>query len=72
MAKREWIGNYTLYVEDYQNYKNEWVKRAFDLGKCLGEDEAVDRAIACIAREFTTNKIRDVHIVNGWGNVIYM
>ena len=72
MAKREWIGNYILYVEEYQSYKNKWVKYAFNLGKCLGEDEAIERAVALITREFATEKIRDVYIVNGWGNIIYM
>ena len=72
MAKREWIGNYHLFVEDYLNYKSEWVEKRFDLGKCLSEDEACERAAACIAREFTTNKIRNVYVVNGWGQIIYM
>ena len=70
MAKREWVGTYTLHVEDYLNYKSKWVEKWFDLGKCLGEDEACERAVACIMREFTTNKLRNIYIVNGWGQII--
>ena len=72
MTRKEWIGEYWLHVEDYLNYKGQWVEKYFSLGKCLGNDEACEKAIMTIAREFTTNKLRDVYIVDGWGQLIYM
>ena len=66
MAKREWIGNYKLYYAVYYSYKNEWVARQTDLGKCLGRAEAVDKAVA-----FMTNcedTIKPLYLSDGWGN----
>lgn len=72
MAKREWIGEYHLRVEEYKTYKDKWVEKFVSLGKCLGLDEACEKAVIALAREFPTSKIRDVYIINGWGELTYM
>lgn len=72
MARHEWIGEYWLRVEEFKTYKNEWVERYVSLGKCLGNDEACDRAVMALIREFPTSQLRDVYVLDGWGHLIYM
>lgn len=72
MAKREWIGEYWLRVEEFKTYKNEWVERYVSLGKCLGNDEACGKAVTALIREFPTSQLRDVYVLDGWGHLIYM
>lgn len=69
---REWIGEYWLRVEEYQSYKDEWVEKYISLGKCLGWDEACEKAVITTLREFSDSRLRDVYIVNGWGQLRYM
>ena len=47
MARREWVGEYWLRVEELKTYKNEWVERYVSLGKCLGNDDAGDSSFTC-------------------------
>ena len=70
MAKREWIGEYWLRVEEFKTYKNEWVEQHVSLGKCLGNDDACDKAIVTLVREFPTSQLRDVYVLDGWGHRI--
>lgn len=72
MAKRDWIGEYHLHVEEYQSYKNQWVEKFVSLGKCLSLDEACEKAVITLMREFPDNKVREVYIVDGWGHIQYM
>lgn len=72
MRKQEWIGDYWLNVETYHSYKDQWIFEEHNLGKCLGEDEACERAVATLIRDYADSTIREVYIVNGWGNIIYM
>lgn len=72
MAKREWIGEYWLIAEEYKTYKQEWVEVSVNLGRCLCEDEACDKAVMAILREFSHSQIRGAYVLNGWGNLIYM
>ena len=69
---REWIGEYFLVTQEFQTYKNEWVEKSISLGKCLGWDEACEKAVLTIMREFANSKIRETYIVNGWGQIQYM
>lgn len=66
MAKREWIGNYQFHYAVYYNYKNEWVTRQTNLGKCLGIAEAVDKAVAFM--ENCEDVIKPLYLSDGWGN----
>ena len=67
---KEWVGNYGLHYEWYDTRKNKWIEWNAPLGKCLGEDEAVSKAIAYLLNQ--NLQVRDVYIVNGWGQIIYM
>ena len=61
MGKRnEWIGNYELHYTEYVSYKDEWIAKTTNLGKCLGNDEARIKAVQFIIRE---NLARVVKIV---------
>lgn len=62
----EWIGNYKLQYSIYYSYKNEWVQREFDLGKCLGRAEATERAIAFLSN--CDDVVKPICLVDGWGN----
>ena len=66
MAKREWIGNYKLHYAVYYSYKNEWVARQTDLGKCLGVAEAVDKAVSFM--ENCEDTLKPLYLSDGWGN----
>lgn len=72
MAKKEWIGEYFLYVEKYLSYKDEYVFDSISLGKCLGEDEACEKAVSLLLRDYSNIKLREVYVVDGWGHIIYM
>lgn len=72
MAKREWIGEYQLQIEEYKTYKDKWVEKFVSLGKCLGLDEACEKAVIALTREFPTSQVRNVRIIDGWGNLTYM
>ena len=81
MARREWVGEYWLRVEELKTYKNEWVERYVslgkclgndDVGKCLGNDDACGKAVQALIREFPTSQLRDVYVLDGWGQLIYM
>jgi len=73
MAKREWIGEYVLYV-DYKNpyREDDIITRGLSLGKCLCVNEAKDKAVAALLREFPTTKMQEVYICDGWGHLFYM
>ena len=68
MAKHEWIGNYKLHYVEYHSYKKEWIGRTADLGRCLGRDEAIEKAILFIVRENLTIDTQKTYISDGWGN----
>lgn len=70
MARREWVGNYSLHYEWYNDLRDTWIAWDAPLGKCLGEDEAVSKAIKYILDQ--NLKVRDVYVVNGWGECVYM
>lgn len=72
MARREWVGEYWLRVEEFKTYKNEWIERYVSLGKCLGNDDACSKAVQALVREFPTSQLRDVYVLDGWGQLIYM
>lgn len=72
MAKREWVGEYWLNLEIFLSYKNVWVREEVNLGKCLGNDEACDKAIWVLLRDYVGSSVRDVYILDGWGHLIYM
>ena len=72
MSKQEWIGEYFLNIEAFHSYKNTYIQSLISLGKCLGEDEAKDKALNVILRDYADTMLRDVYIVNGWGQIIYM
>ena len=71
MAKREWIGNYQLHFNEYHSFKNEWVARTEFLGKCLGVDEACEKAVKFILRENLTVDCDTMYVSDGWGNKFY-
>jgi len=66
MAKREWVGNYKFHYAVYYSYKNEWVQRQADMGKCLCRAEAIEKAIAFMNRCEET--IKPLYLSDGWGN----
>ena len=68
MAKREWVGNYDLFYEWHNDLGDKWIKWDIPLGKCLGHDEAISKAIAYFLK--LNYKVRNACIVDGWGNVI--
>lgn len=72
MAKREWIGEYWLIGQEFKTYKNEWVEVSINLGKCLCVEEACEKAVIAICRDFSTSQLRDVYILDGWGHLTYM
>lgn len=72
MANREWIGEYWLITEEYQTYKDKWVQKQVSLGKCLSLDEARDKAVIVLLREFPESQIRDTYILDGWSHLTYM
>lgn len=69
--KREWIGNYSLHYEWYNDLRDTWIAWTQPLGKCLGQDEAISKAIAYFLDQKTI-KVRNVYIRDGWGNNIKM
>ncbi len=71
MAKREWIGNYKLHYVEYHSYKNEWIARTADLGRCLCNLEAMNKAVDFIIRENLTVDYSQLYITDGWGNKFY-
>lgn len=72
MASREWIGEYWLITEEYQTYKDKWVEKHVSLGKCLSLDEARDKAVIALQRDFPNSQIRDTYILDGWSHLTYM
>jgi hypothetical protein len=72
MTRNEWIGEYWLVTHEFQTYKNEWIEKSVSLGKCLGNDEACDKAIVTIMRDFSNSQLRETYIIDGWGHLIYM
>ena len=72
MARREWIGEYTLYVERFHSYKNEYIFETTSLGKCLGTDEACEKAVNVLLRDYADAKVREVYICDGWSHLTYM
>lgn len=66
MAKREWIGNYKLHYAIYYSYKDEWVQRQADLGKCLSRAEATDKAVAFMMN--ADEVIKPLYLSDGFGN----
>lgn len=72
MAKREWIGEYVLYISYNKPHTNEVITQSISLGKCLGEDEAKDKAIVTLLRDFSGVCPTEVYICDGWGHLIYM
>ena len=71
MAKREWIGNYKLHYTEWYSYKKEWVNRTAELGHCLGQMEAIGKALDFLIRENPIVNYSQVYISDGWGNKIY-
>ena len=63
----EWVGNYKLYYEWYKTTQGVWIKWEMPLGKCLGWDEAISKAIAYFL-DAKDLKFRNVYIKDGWGN----
>ena len=72
MARKEWIGEYVLYVERFHSYKNKYIFETVSLGKCLGVDEACSKAVNVLLRDYSNAKVREVYICDGWGHLIYM
>ena len=64
--RNEWVGNYKLHYSIYYSYKNEWINREADLGKCLGHAEAVERAVAYLAN--CNDVVKPLYLSDGWGN----
>lgn len=71
MARHEWIGNYQLHYKEYHSFKNEWVARTESLGKCLGVEEACEKAVQFIIRENVTVDYDTMYVSDGWGNKFY-
>ena len=71
MAKREWIGNYQLHFKEWLSYKNVYTWRTEPLGKCLGVDEACEKAVKLIIRENLTVDYDTMYVSDGWGNKFY-
>ena len=72
MSKREYIGNYELTYSKYLTYKDKWVTRHFNLGKCLGKDEAFMKAINFIhSNEQDRIDYGTMYVSDGWGNKFY-
>ena len=70
MARKEWIGEYWLNIEKYHPAKQQFIYEQLSLGKCLGNEEAKDKAVQAILREYPNDSVRDLYITDGWGNVI--
>lgn len=68
MAKREWVGSYELSYEWYNDLRDKWIHWSMPLGRCLGHDEAISKAIAYFLGQ--NYKVRNACIIDGWGNVI--
>lgn len=62
---REWIGNYTLYYNEFHSYKNVWVSRTKALGHCGGVEEATQKAIAFMSEQ--EYKIKPLYLKDGFG-----
>ena len=71
MAKREWIGNYSFYFEQFYTYKSEWISQRVDLGRCLGVNEAKEKAIICVIQDNRMINWNTAYICDGWGNKFY-
>ena len=72
MSKHEYIGNYELTYSKYLTYKDKWVTRHFNLGKCLGKDEAFMKAINFIhSNEQDRIDYGTMYVSDGWGNKFY-
>ena len=67
MAKREWIGNYSFYYTEYLTHSSKTIIRNYNLGKCLGVDEAIEKAVAFMSEQ---DHITPLYIRDGWGNKI--
>lgn len=69
---REWVGEYWLNVEKYHSYKDEYIFESVSLGKCLGLDEACDKAVQTLIRDYGNTRVREAYICDGWGHLTYM
>ena len=69
---REWIGNYQLTYDKYLSFRDAWVRRTFSLGKCLGKDEAFEKAVKFIHLNEQDRIYYDtMYVSDGWGNKFY-
>lgn len=68
---REWVGEYWLNVEVYHSYKDEYIFEQVSLGKCLSNEEAKDKAVQVLMRDYANTKVREIYICDGWGHLIY-
>ena len=72
MAHREWIGNYQLTYRKYLSHKDVWIERTYSLGKCLGVDEACEKAVKFIhLNEQDRIDYNTMYVSDGWGNRFY-
>ena len=72
MANREWVGNYQLTYLKYLSYKNVWIARTCSLGKCLGKEEAFEKAVNFInTNEQDRVDYNSMYVSDGWGNRFY-
>lgn len=69
---REWIGNYQLTYDKYLSFRDTWVRCTFSLGKCLGKDEAFEKAVKFIhLNEQDRVNYDTMYVSDGWGNKFY-
>ena len=66
--KREWIGDYQLHYQEFHSYKNEWIGRSVSLGYCMGNDDAINKAISFLNNQ--DYQCKPLYIRDGWGNNI--
>ena len=68
MSRNEWIGPYKLYYKEFNPYKNTWIARQQDLGKCLSVFEAATKAMAFLSKQ--DEKVEILYLKDGFGNHI--
>ena len=71
MAKREWVGEYKMIISVLLSHSNEWITKTISLGKCLCWDEAREKSVLTLMRDYTGETVKPQYIEDGWGNRQY-
>lgn len=61
---------YKMQVEIFEPYKQTWIKRVENVGRCLSKDEAIDKAFNALAN-LTGKEWRNFAVVNEKNKIVY-